>query len=1113
MKVPTKTILFYLFISCILFLIASCSNDSETKSNQDLYDNQTTGPLALKLNWKNYGDDIDLPGSATRKACALVLNSDGTVNCQESNIATIFVNIYDQGNDNAFITNNGSGWDCEIHQAVLDDVLAGTGRKIVCIGKDSDGNVLYRGEKIDVTVIGGIAPTEAIPVSIDMNPFTTTLASVDDDNTSNIDTPTFQWEAIPNASSYQVQVSTDDDFSTIQFDEKPTTSEFITPAFSSSGDYFWRVRPIDIHGSEGAWSSVQPLNILLPPVSSINDASSVTATSANLSGTINPKGLVATCYFEYGKTTAYDSVTSFQNVGSGISDLKVNATISALDTQTTYHYHLVVKNSAGETISEDKSFTTDDITPPTVVSTEPVPNRKNAGVKTAISVTFSENIKKQEEPEKQKIIRVNDGLTDITGSIEYNGSIVTFTPHSDLSTDTTYTVEVTTDTIDLADNPLQSKVSWSFDTIETIPPEVLFTTPQGRIIKATFNEPVDPESINKSSFTVQTGGSFLNGEVRYNPYTNTASFMYVGDSSWSQIADTAECTATITTDVKDLAQNKMANDYSWNFTGRETYPRFTDMKDGTIRDNKTNLIWLKDANVFNSSYRWFDTIDELKSLHHGERGLTDGSVSGDWRLPTKEEWEAFVDANYNTPAVCNSTGDGQWEAGKPFNNIDQYDSFWSSTPEEEGCDPTGGYDACVMIWSVDIDTGILRATDNYCEWCSIWPVREPKRHRFKDMLDGTVFDNHTCLVWLKNANAFPPNEYNTANNLQNGEFGLTDGSISGDWRLPNKQEWDSFLDTNYQNPALCNTMGTQQWSQGNPFWGVLNYKYWVDYVDYSHGLCDQLAANVATGEIDFIMCGEACYDGVCGAQTWPVREFKHDVDDSDGDGVSGDQDICPNTPTGIQVDIYGCGDNDSDGDSVSDNQDNCPNTPIDEQANANGCSDSQIDTDFDGVTDDQDQCQNTANGVVVDTNGCQRFTDMGDGTVRDSHTGLRWLKNANCFGELTWADATNAVAELSNGDCNLSDGSTKGDWRLPTKDELQGIGTVPPTTWSSGTPPVFWFPPSLPLFENVQYHYPSSTEVDTPPSLWVWSVRMSDGNTGHINRETGDFVWPVRPEN
>jgi hypothetical protein len=58
------------------------------------------------------------------------------------------------------------------------------------------------------------------------------------------------------------------------------------------------------------------------------------------------------------------------------------------------------------------------------------------------------------------------------------------------------------------------------------------------------------------------------------------------------------------------------------------------------------------------------------------------------------------------------------------------------------------------------------------------------------------------------------------------------------------------------------------------------------------------------------------------------------------------------------------------------------------------------------------------------------------GTVLDTSTGLVWLKNANCFGQLRWSEAMSSAASLKYGMCCLTDGSTAGQWQLPTKVEL-----------------------------------------------------------------------------
>ncbi|MEO5330514.1 MAG: OmpA family protein [Magnetococcus sp. YQC-5] len=58
--------------------------------------------------------------------------------------------------------------------------------------------------------------------------------------------------------------------------------------------------------------------------------------------------------------------------------------------------------------------------------------------------------------------------------------------------------------------------------------------------------------------------------------------------------------------------------------------------------------------------------------------------------------------------------------------------------------------------------------------------------------------------------------------------------------------------------------------------------------------------------------------------------------DSDGDGVFDDQDQCPGTPRGVQVDAVGCIP-DSDKDGVTDDKDKCPDTPTGATVNEVGC--------------------------------------------------------------------------------------------------------------------------------------------------------------------------------
>ncbi len=85
---------------------------------------------------------------------------------------------------------------------------------------------------------------------------------------------------------------------------------------------------------------------------------------------------------------------------------------------------------------------------------------------------------------------------------------------------------------------------------------------------------------------------------------------------------------------------------------------------------------------------------------------------------------------------------------------------------------------------------------------------------------------------------------------------------------------------------------------------------------------------------------------------------------------------------------------------------------------------------------------NGTNGTATRPDGpcfdnTNRYVDCGNGTVTDTVTGLIWLKQADCLANNDWAAANVSAAGLKDGDCggNLTDRSSPGDWRLPTKDE------------------------------------------------------------------------------
>ena len=171
----------------------------------------------------------------------------------------------------------------------------------------------------------------------------------------------------------------------------------------------------------------------------------------------------------------------------------------------------------------------------------------------------------------------------------------------------------------------------------------------------------------------------------------------------------------------------------------------------------------------------------------------------------------------------------------------------------------------------------------------------------------------------------------------------------------------------------------------------------------------------------------------------------------------------------------------------------------------------------------------------------KRYVNCENGTVTDNLTGLVWLANANCFGEMNWHEAMATVAGLgdlpddkvcvdSSGtlspddcDCGLSDHSSPGEWRLATTGEWEAmyehardvLGCDRPTIsddvgngcWSqacvdAGACSFYGFPTS-------SWYWTSSSYLPDP--ALAWDVHLIIGGINGGDKTDVDLhVWPVR---
>lgn len=322
--------------------------------------------------------------------------------------------------------------------------------------------------------------------------------------------------------------------------------------------------------------------------------------------------------------------------------------------------------------------------------------------------------------------------------------------------------------------------------------------------------------------------------------------------------------------------------------------------------------------------------------------------------------------------------------------------------------------------------------------------------RFIDNANGTVSDQLTGLIWLKNAGCFSPSDWATAlavaNQLASGSCGLSDGSTAGQWRMPNANELESLVDVSRTNPAV---------SSGHPFTNINLVKaYWTS-TTYTALTSNAMAIRLSDGRwINGIDSGDGSFNNNKTTSTndlWVVKS-----------GTAGSVKILA---TGVFFSGSGGG---------------------------GGA--------FFGAKDDP----SLQMGTPLTS---PRFIDNGNGTLADTVTGLTWLKKANCISS-TWASALASINTLASGQCGLSDGSSAGQWRMPNRNEMLSLSdrapTFPQAEYFNGQAQTSAGPVTGPVifssFIPFDYYWTSSTVAADSSQAWtIWSCDFGVYNIAKTN--------------
>jgi len=136
-------------------------------------------------------------------------------------------------------------------------------------------------------------------------------------------------------------------------------------------------------------------------------------------------------------------------------------------------------------------------------------------------------------------------------------------------------------------------------------------------------------------------------------------------------------------------------------------PRFNDNGDGTVTDNLSGLMWLKDGNCFGIK-KWQGALDAVDDLNANPGTYTCGGYTAnynDWVLPNVNELESLVNAEAPNSVI--------WLNGQGFVNIKSR-HYWSSSTYAE---------YTVKAWVVHMNCGCMGSINKSTYLGCVWPVR------------------------------------------------------------------------------------------------------------------------------------------------------------------------------------------------------------------------------------------------------------------------------------------------------------------------------------------------------------------------------------------------------
>ena len=232
-----------LFLFFLLLLPLGCGDQqrssisSEGAEATSVSDSKTSS-ATLMIRWNKVSKSRD----------SLPLRAE---DCQEDDIENVICEVYDASD--SWLASGGP-WSYSDHSGRVSNIPIGENRTFVALAEDGDGNIICQGETTGIT----INPDEIEAVAINAASFLPTLTAPDhDDQQVDPTSCSLEWESVPNASEYIVQVAEDSNFQTIAINASTVDTSYTPADLQPLTEYFWKVSAKDLYGNIGAESETR----------------------------------------------------------------------------------------------------------------------------------------------------------------------------------------------------------------------------------------------------------------------------------------------------------------------------------------------------------------------------------------------------------------------------------------------------------------------------------------------------------------------------------------------------------------------------------------------------------------------------------------------------------------------------------------------------------------------------------------------------------------------------------------------------------------------------------------------------------------------------------------